>query len=429
MIKRFSLYGFLKNQRYFEPFIILFFLQQGLSFTQIGFLIAFRELCINIMEIPSGVIADLFGRRRSMIFSFAAYIVSFTAFGFSRDYWHFFAAMFFFAIGEAFRTGTHKAMIFTWLRIEGRINEKTRVYGYTRSWSKIGSAVSTVLAVAFVLLTNNYRYVFFFAIVPYIAGLVNFFFYPVELEGQPGTKVSIRDVAAHLWECMRVVFITSRLRRLMVESMSFGGVYKAVEDYLQPVVQSMALLLPIFIGWGDVRRSAVMIGVVYVILYLVSAYASRNAHRVAGYAGGEEEGSRLLWKVAFVLYLGLIPLLYFGYYYVAVIGFIALSLLLNIWRPMLLSRFDVYASEAKGATILSVQSQARSVSTMIVAPLMGAAVDFARGQSLGGEFWPVAVIAALVALYILLTPHRGKDGEPGTPPCAVDSLSGGGASG
>ncbi len=70
MIGRFSLYGFLKNQRYFEPFIILFFLDKGLSFTQIGLLVGFRELAINLMEIPSGAIADLFGRRRSMILSF-----------------------------------------------------------------------------------------------------------------------------------------------------------------------------------------------------------------------------------------------------------------------------------------------------------------------------------------------------------------------
>jgi len=409
MIKHFSLYGFLKNQRYFEPFIVLFFLQQGLSFTQIGFLVGFRELLINLMEIPSGAVADLFGRRRSMILSFAAYIISFAVFGFSRVYWHFFVAMFFFAIGEAFRTGTHKAMIFTWLRIEGRLDEKTKVYGYTRSWSKIGSAVSTVLAVALVLLTDNYAYVFFFAIIPYIAGLVNFMTYPRELEGQPSEKMSIRGVAVHLWECIRLSVVVRQLRRLIVESMSFEGVYKAVQDYLQPIVKNMALLIPIFITWGETRRSAVMIGIVYVVLYLVSAYASRSSHRLANYAGGEERCGRLLWKVVFVIYVALIPLLFFGYYYIAVIGFIALALLQNFWRPVLISRFDAFASETQGATVLSIESQAKSVSTMVVAPILGAAVDFVQGRGLGGEFWPVAAVAAVVALVMLLTPLKGKD--------------------
>jgi len=403
MIKRFSLYGFLKNQRYFEPFIILFFLQSGLSFTQIGFLVAFRELIINLMEIPSGAIADLFGRRRSMMISFASYIISFTIFGFSEVYGYFFIAMFFFSIGEAFRTGTHKAMIFTWLRIKNRLNEKTKVYGYTRSWSKIGSAVSTVLAVSMVFLTNSYSFVFLFAIIPYVAGFINFLYYPKELEGQPEAESGVREVCAHLWDCIRSSLVIKRLRRLLVESMSFEGVYKAVENYLQPVVKNMALLIPLFISLSDIRRSSIMIGVVYVILYLGSAYASRNSHRLANFAGGEQSGSNLLWKVVLIIYLALIPLLFFQYYYIAVVGFIILSLIQNFWKPMLISRFDDFASETQGATILSIESQAKSVSTMLAAPIMGMAVDYITGRNLGGEFWPIATIAAIIALFIIIT--------------------------
>ncbi len=408
MIKRFSLYGFLKNQRYFEPFIILFFLDRGLSFTQIGLLIAFRELFINLLEVPSGAVADLFGRRRSMILAFVAYIVAFAVFGFSQLYWHFFIAMFFFAIGEAFRTGTHKAMIFTWLRLEGRSDEKTRVYGYTRSWSKIGSAVSVILATAFVLLMNNYAYVFFFSIVPYVAALANFMTYPRELEGQPEKELSLRQILAHLGESIRATLVVRRLRRLIVESMAFEGVFKAAADYLQPVLRNAALLIPILIAWEDTRRSAILVGVVYLILYLFSAYASRSSHRVVHYAGGEEEGSRLLWRVVFLLYLALVPLLFFGYYYVAIIGFIALYVVQNFWRPILISRFDAFATDTAGATILSIESQAKSVSIMIVAPILGVLVDWVRVQNFGGEFWPVGAVAAIITLLILVTPLKGS---------------------
>ena len=83
MLFRFSLYGFLKNQTYFEPFLILAFREKGLSFFQIGLLIGFREVCVNLFEVPSGAVADLYGRRRAMIFSFLAYIASFLLFGFA----------------------------------------------------------------------------------------------------------------------------------------------------------------------------------------------------------------------------------------------------------------------------------------------------------------------------------------------------------
>ncbi len=427
MIKRFSLYGFLKNQRYFEIVFLLFITDQryglGFSYTQFGLLIAFRELCVILMEVPSGAVADLFGRRRSMILSFISYIAAFTVFGFSQVYWHLFIAMFFFAIGEAFRTGTHKAMIFTWLRNRGRVDEKTRVYGYTRSWAKIGSAVSVVLSVVIVFSLQKYNYVFFFAAIPYVMGLINFLSYPAELEGQPGTGVGVREVCVHLWQCLRNAIAIRRLRRLIVESMSFEGVYKAVESYLQPVVMGMALLIPIFIGLTDIRRGILMIGAVYVVLYLAAAYASRQSHRLSDRTGGEEKGSRLLWKVVFALYIALIPLLFFEYFYVAIVGFIALALIQNFWRPMLISRFDAFASETRGATILSIESQAKSFSTMIVAPIIGAAVDFVeKHQGLGGDFWPVAAIAAIAALLMLLTPLKNRGNEVEALECETGSV-------
>ena len=408
MIRRFALYGFLKNQRYFEPFLILFFLDQGLSFTQIGFLIGFRELCINLTEIPSGAFADLFGRRKSMVLSFLSYIASFALFGFTEEYAFFFVAMLFFALGEAFRTGTHKAMIFTWLRLQGRSEEKTEVYGYTRSWAKIGSAVSIVLATAFVLLTNNYAVVFYISIIPYMLGLLNLMTYPKELEGQSGEDTNLRGRLDDFRESLRESLRVKRLRRLIVESMAFEGVFKASGDYLQPVLQSTALLLPFFMAWEETRRTAVIVGIVYFVLYLASAYASRKSHKVSEYAGGEENGTRFLWKIAFLSYLVLIPLLLWEWYYAAIAAFLALYLIQNFWRPIQISRFDAFATETQGATVLSIESQAKAASTMVIAPLLGVTVDFVRANNLGGEFWPVGAIAASVALLLLVatTKHR-----------------------
>ena len=81
MLRRFSLYGFLKNQQYYDYFLLLAFRQMGLSYFVIGVLIAFREIMVNIMEIPTGGVADLCGRRNAMILSFIAYILSFAVFG------------------------------------------------------------------------------------------------------------------------------------------------------------------------------------------------------------------------------------------------------------------------------------------------------------------------------------------------------------
>ena len=115
---KFCAYGFLKNMDFFDPFLILFFREKGLSFLEIGTLYALREIMINIFEIPTGMLADTMGRRRTLVSAFAFYIVSFIIFYFSGSYALFVVAIVFYGYGDAFRSGVHKAMIFVYLKLK-----------------------------------------------------------------------------------------------------------------------------------------------------------------------------------------------------------------------------------------------------------------------------------------------------------------------
>jgi MFS family permease len=423
MLKRFSLYGFLKNQQYYEYFLLLAFRQMGLSYFLIGLLIAFREITINLMEIPTGAVADLWGRRKSMVFSFSSYIVSFAIFGLSGTAalagnlsQHvliplLFLAMVFFAIGDAFRTGTHKAMIFMWLRLRGRTDERTKVYGYTRSWSKIGSAVSVILACIFVFSTSNFIYVFFFAIIPYILNIINFLGYPKEVDGAVREKTSVQEMAGHLKESLMVSVRRKTVRRLILESMGFEGFFKASKDYLQPILMAAALPLTALLFSGiqltDEQKSVVLIGPVFFVLFILSAFASRNAHRLVDGAGQEDKTARQLWGVSFAVFLVLFPAMYYGIHWIVIALFVLFYVIQNFWRPILISRFDEHSDETKGATVLSIESQAKSAATMIIAPVLGLAVDLARYHGIGAsEFWPVGVLGAAITIGFFLTAKR-----------------------
>ena len=375
MLVRFCLYGFLKNQKYYEPFLVLAFLEKGLSFFDIGLLIAFREISINLFELPSGAAADLYGRRRSMIFSFASYLVSFAVFAVSAELWMLFAAMWFFALGEAFRSGTHKAMIFDWLQLEGRPHEKTLVYGTTRSWSQIGSAVSVPIAAVIVIFEGSYTRVFWYSIVPYALGLVNFFGYPRALDGCRSERPSLGELARHLGGALRQCLRRPTLRRLLIESTLRKGTYRTVKDYLQPVLQHAALLLPFLVDWEQAGRAAVLVGAVYFVLYLLSALSARQAHRIRDAAGGAERASRGIWMVSGAAYLALTAAFLGGWSALAIAVFVLLAMLQNLWLPIYLERIDDASEQEMGATLLSVDSQSKSVFVMLVAPVLGWAVD------------------------------------------------------
>ncbi len=414
MLFQFSLYGFLKNQRYFEPFLILAFLEKGLSFTDIGFLVGFREICVNFMEMPTGAIADVTGRRRSMILSFASYIISFAIFGLTRAYWALFVAMFFFSIGEAFRTGTHKAMIFDWLSSQGRADEKTLVYGFTRSWSKMGSAVSVVIAAVMVFVTKQYSFIFLVSIIPYLGNIVNFLMYPATLDGAREKTRSMAEIWRVLWASLAASIRSKPLRVLMIETMSFDGAYKVCKDYLQPILFAAALSLPFLTDRQKPQRVAVLVGAVYLVVYLLSSYASRHSDTVKRRAGSEVQAARLLWW----MFLGIFGVLTAGLSLrvaaVAVAAFVALEIIQNFWRPIMISRFASHADPSQMATVLSIESQARSIFAAVLAPLLGWTVD--SMVTLGGapadgnfRFLPVGIAGLVIGAVILAWRRPGVE--------------------
>lgn len=386
MLRRFCLYGFLKNQRYFEPFLVLVFLGKGLTFFEIGLLVGFREVLINLLEVPSGGMADLWGRRRAMILSFSAYIVAFLVFTWGIPLWTLFLAMAFYAVGEAFRSGTHKAMIFDWLAAQGRTDEKAAVYGTTRAWSQLGSALSVLIAAGIVLADGNYGNVFLYSAIPYALGIVNFLGYPAALDGAKATggRASVRELYSHLLGALRQCLRHSPLRRLLVESMLQRGTYTTVKDYLQPILEQTALVLPVLLALSGERRLAILAGVLYCMLYLLSALASRRAHRVEARWGGPGPTAQGLWLSILFAYgvlalaLGGIdldaPVL--GWHQAAAIAvFVALAVLQNLWKPLFLARIDRVSDADMGATVLSVDGQMKTVFVAVAAPLLGLLVD------------------------------------------------------
>lgn len=406
MLFRFSLYGFLKNQRYFEAFLVLAFLAKGLSFFQVGLLVGFGSLCSNLFEIPSGALADLYGRRKSMILSFSAYTVSFVLLALSNTLWHLFLAMFFYGVGEAFRTGTHKSMIFNWLASRGKEKERVRVYGFTRSWSKKGSALSALIAAGLVFVLRDYDAVFWLSVPPCILNIINFLGYPDVVEGEPRAREGSGAVARHVLAAAREAWRHPMQRRLLAESTGFEGVFEVCKDYLQPVLQHAALALPVLLMLADTQRTALLVGAVYFVLYLLSSTASRNAHTlVAWHAGDEERASRFLWQVALAVYGSLLAGLLLGWNAVVIPAFVLAYLVQNLWRPALVSRLDACSDAGSAATTLSIESQTRSIFAMVAAPALGYAVDH-----LG--LWPVGLLGSAVALAALLL-TRGRSAGTG----------------
>ncbi len=395
---KFCAYGFLKNLRFFEPFLYLFFLEKGLNYLQIGMLITVREVLRNVLEIPTGILADMLGRRRTMITAFAFYIISFGVFYGTSSYGLFVVAMLFYSAGDAFRSGTHKAMIFEYLRLRGWEEMKVDYYGHTRSWSQMGSALSSLLAAGIVFWSGDYAGAFLFSTVPYLLDLLLLASYPKALDGEVRRGEGWRS----LWQSFREIlseivsaFSRRLTRRALTNIALFSGTFRAVKDYYQPVLAALAASLAIhYHHAGGKQISAVIIGIFYFFLYLATSYSSRHAGSITRRRGSLPEvlNHSLLAGLALVVTAGLFFLLPGRWQWLAVLPFTAMYMLENVRRPVGVAYVSTVFPSGILATVLSTESQVRSLFAAAIAPAAGYLVD-RTGVGEG-----LAIIAALLIL-------------------------------
>lgn len=350
-----------------------------MTFFEIGTLVAIREVVVNLFEIPAGLIADSLGRRKTMMTAFLAYIISFSIFYFAYDYWLFVISFLFYGFGDAFRQGTHKSMIVDYLRLKGWKDQKTYYYGHTRSWSQIGSAVSSLVAAALVVATGNYQAVFLFSTIPYFLNLLLIASYPAELDGE----VVRHDRKAFAKNFFRVFydFKTSFKNREILKTIGnlsiYTGFYKATKDYLQPVLDAAAISIPLLLGLKGEQRSAILIGIVSFLIYLGTAFASRHSGRFAEFFTTPAKPLNI------TLYTGLLTgilagiFYHYGFLLAAGLLFIFIYLVENLRKPIGISHLTDQIDHRVLSSSLSVQSQAETIIVAALAPLLGLIADYA----------------------------------------------------
>jgi len=409
------LYGFLKNLRFFDPFLILLFREIGLSFFQIGLLFSVREIASNIMEIPSGAAADLYGRRRAMMISFGAYIVSFLVFYLFPGFTPYIGAMCLFAVGEAFRSGTHKAMILDYLKRNDMSGLKVHYYGATRSWSQRGSALSALIAGALVVFGDGYRIVFLYTILPYLAGLLLISSYPRYLDFSEGegdsqglsARFSRRQLRTLAGDFKRLL-AAPESRRALLNSAVFDAFFKTAKDYIQPVMKQIALSAPVFLFLTEQERVAAVTALLYFVLYLFTAFLSARSGDIAERFGPPQRGLNATFLLSIGLILGVGAGMGLGVPAVATLLFVGYYGVQNLRRPLTVSYVSDRIKSKVMATGLSAESQLKTLLVAICAPLFGAAAD---QLGLHWAFGLLALVAVLLYPLLRLPREQTEEGE------------------
>ena len=369
---KFCFYGLLKNLEFFEPYLLIYLISLGLSLFQVGILYAIREVIIYVFEVPSGIFADQYGKKRELMICFAFYMISFVIFFIGINFYILTLAMVFYGLGEAFRTGTHKAMIYSYLEQKGWFEHKNYVYGRTRAYSLIGSSASAFVSILFILNLPGVRWIFLLSIIPYLIDFFLIWSYPDSLDERRETTLSIKKFFKDSILQIKTVFSNRLLTKILVSSALYDGIFKTIKDYIQPILK-LTILAAAASGLSNLNADSkvkVYLGIVYGIVYIFSALASKNVYRLNKFIPSDK-----LMSLSFDA-AGLFAILLFlsvrsNFTPAVILVYFALYILKDARRPIFVDVCGDHMNKNERATVMSIDSQLTSLFTIILAPLLG----------------------------------------------------------
>jgi len=374
---KFKFYGFFKNLKFFEPFLLIIFLAWNISLFQIGILIAIQEAIVFIFEVPSGIFADNRGKKTELMICFIFYIGSFIFYFMGPAFIMLILGAIFFGLGEAFRSGTHKAMEMQWMEREGLMNYKTYVYGRTRSYSLYGSAISSILAIIFILNIPGTRWIFILTIIPYIIDFILIATYPNYMNDHQIAKGKYLKEFIKSLKNLKIIITDKMLRKGIFSSSVFDGTYKSLKDYIQPIMKLLivALLVTFSLNANEDFYLFLVLGLIYAVFFLISSFSSRNSYKVQKKFKTSKKAMDLLFNLfaVSILLVGLFILLRFPL--IIIILYLFIYVIYNIRRPIMVDFLGDCMEKEQRATILSVEAQLRSLFIVIFAPIFGWIAD------------------------------------------------------
>lgn len=136
----------------FAPYIMLFMTRvRGMTAHQYGILQAAYYVAGVLLELPTGVAADRFGRRAALAAGALATGAGCALCAVAHDFWVFLAAEVVLAVATAFVNGADSAMLFDTLAAEGREREYARRDGLSVAAWLFATAIGMPLADRFLV--------------------------------------------------------------------------------------------------------------------------------------------------------------------------------------------------------------------------------------------------------------------------------------
>ncbi|MFA9392012.1 MAG: MFS transporter [Prolixibacteraceae bacterium] len=345
----------IKTAKWFSlimPIIVLFFQDNHLSMTQIFMLKSVYSVGMLIMEIPSGYLGDVWGRKKTLIAGTILTSIGFSIYTGSFVFWQFMIAEFILGIGQSFISGADSALLYDSLKSENREGEYLKYEGRVISVGNFSEAIAGILGG--LLATISLRTPFYFQVLISAAAI------PAALTlFEPAYHIKNRVAG---WKDIIGVVKTSlvtdlKLKYFIFFSSLIGAATLTYAWFIQPFL--IAIHLPV-----------ATFGIIWTLLNITVGFSSIYAHRAEHYFTPKQLTRFIVISIslgflftALFISVWALPLLFLFY------------IVRGIATPVLKDYINAMIASENRATVLSIRNMIIRIIFAIIGPVLGWITD------------------------------------------------------
>jgi len=380
------LYTFIRNLDMSSSIWVLYLAYRGMSLLEIGLLEGIFHVTGMLFEVPSGAVADLFGRKKTVVAGRVLLTISCVIMLLSTSFWGFALGFIVQALSYNLNSGSEEALVYDSLKLCGREEEYLKINGRLNVLMEVSQAIATVAGG--ILAEYSYTWCYVACIVIALLGLL-----PAVLMVEPDVektegeqeaeqlKIGIKPEGNELQKDeaeMRMVInaegkLGTRIRRHFQSSLDVLRNNKAIRSivvYYSVIFAAYTLLF--FYSqqyFADLGLNKVQISVIMLFAGGLSCLGALGSEKL--YAWWKEKCGRY---GAVVIALCIVA---FGLRKLPVaVGALLLSSFFNsVLYPIQSNALNKLIPSEQRATLISVNSMAFSVAMILFFPAVGALAD------------------------------------------------------
>ncbi len=362
---------------FFTPIIQLFYLDHNLTITKIAFLGVVWSIVRIIVEVPSGILADKWGRKKVFAISSLFAIFQVAMLVYATNYWHFILASILSAVSYSFLSGTNTAFFYDTLK---QLKKEDQ---FERLWARQEIFQQIPLVIAFTLSGFLYEFSpllpFQLSLIFLVASLVVVFTFKEPKYHKPIGEV---NVFTHFTQSMKFIFKNNFLKTMLIFTVIFSIGSDLSYGYGQIYLKQLALPVVLF-------------GIAYTFKSLLCTIFANVAHLIR---------KRIDYRGIFALQIILITALFYimvltNNYVIGALCFILIAIPHGLFVVSKDSYVHKHTQSHRRATVDSTFSFFVALSILILEPVTGYLADL---YTMKFPFLLIAILLSIYSLYYLI---------------------------